>query len=379
MPIKFFKPFKVRDYDFWLILLVAAVATMGVFAVGSAEPNLFRKQMYGAIAGFIVMILLSFIDYHFILKFYWIIYGVNTALLLMVLFMGDSSHNAQRWLKIGSIKFQPSELAKILLILFFAQFIMKMREKFNSFRSIALCVLLALVPIALVYRQPDLSTTIMLTLIFAVIMFAGKLRFRIILGILAIVIPAVAIFISIAMKPGSTVLESYQMERILSFQDPESYPELVYQQTNSVTAIASGRLDGKGYRNNEITSVKNGNFLDEDQTDFIFAIIGEEFGFKGSVLVILLLFLIALECISIGRRAPDTGGSIIAGAVGGLIGFQSFINIGVATFIIPNTGLPLPFVSYGLTSLLTLFAGMGIVINVRTQVKRGSANSLDVL
>ena len=379
MPIKFFKPFKVRDYDFLLILLVAGIATMGVFAVGSAEPNLFKKQMYGAIAGVAVMVLLSFIDYHFILKFYWIIYGINAALLLMVLFMGDSSHNAQRWLKIGSIKFQPSELAKILLILFFAQFIMKMREKFNSFRSIALCVLLALIPIALVYKQPDLSTTIMLTLIFAVIMFAGKLKFRVILGILAIVIPAVAIFISIAMKPGSTVLENYQMERILSFQDPESYPELVYQQTNSVTAIASGQLDGKGYRNNEITSVKNGNFLDEDQSDFIFAIIGEEFGFKGTVLVIVLLFLVALECVSIGRRAPDIGGSIIASSMGGLIGFQSFINIGVATFIIPNTGLPLPFVSYGLTSLLTLFAGMGIVINVRTQVKRGSANDLDVL
>ena len=379
MPIKFFKPFKVRDYDFLLILLVAGIATMGVFAVGSAEPNLFKKQMYGAIAGVAVMVLLSFIDYHFILKFYWIIYGINAALLLMVLFMGDSSHNAQRWLKIGSIKFQPSELAKILLILFFAQFIMKMREKFNSFRSIALCMLLALIPIALVYKQPDLSTTIMLTLIFAVIMFAGKLKFRVILGILAIVIPAVAIFISIAMKPGSTVLEDYQLERILSFQDPESYPELVYQQTNSVTAIASGQLDGKGYRNNEITSVKNGNFLDEDQTDFIFAIIGEEFGFKGTVLVIVLLFLVALECVSIGRRAPDIGGSIIASSMGGLIGFQSFINIGVATFIIPNTGLPLPFVSYGLTSLLTLFAGMGIVINVRTQVKRGSANDLDVL
>lgn len=379
MPIKFFKPFKVRDYDFLLILLVAGIATMGVFAVGSAEPDLFKKQMYGAIAGVAVMVLLSFIDYHFILKFYWIIYGINAALLLMVLLMGDSSHNAQRWLKIGSIKFQPSELAKILLILFFAQFIMKMREKFNSFRSIALCVLLALIPIALVYKQPDLSTTIMLTLIFAVIMFAGKLKFRVILGILAIVIPAVAIFISIAMKPGSTVLENYQLERILSFQDPESYPELVYQQTNSVTAIASGQLDGKGYRNNEITSVKNGNFLDEDQTDFIFAIIGEEFGFKGTVLVIVLLFLVALECVSIGRRAPDIGGSIIASSMGGLIGFQSFINIGVATFIIPNTGLPLPFVSYGLTSLLTLFAGMGIVINVRTQVKRGSANDLDVL
>ena len=379
MPIKFFKPFKLRDYDFFLIVLVAGIAAIGVFAVGSAEPSLFNKQMYGAIVGFAVMIILSFIDYHFILKFYWVIYGINIALLLMVLFMGDSSHNAQRWLKIGSIKFQPSELAKILLILFFAQFIMKMREKFNSFRSIALCVLLAMIPIALVYEQPDLSTTIMLTLIFAIIMFAGKLKFRIILGILAIIIPAVAIFISIAMRPNSTVLEDYQMNRILAYQDPDSYPELVYQQKNSVMAIASGQLDGKGYRNNEITSVKNGNFLDEDQTDFIFAIVGEEFGFKGAVVVIVLLFLIALECINIGRRAPDIGGSIIASSVGGLIGFQCFINIGVATFLLPNTGLPLPFVSYGLTSLLTLFAGMGIVINVRTQVKRGNASGLDII
>jgi rod shape determining protein RodA len=368
-----FKKFKIRDYDFKLIIMVGLLATIGVFAVGSASPSLMQKQMYGAIVGFVVMILVSMVDYHFILKFYWLIYIANAALLVLVLFTGESSHNAQRWLKIGSIKFQPSELAKILLILFFAQFIMVQRERFNTFPIILLCVLFIGGPIVLVLMQPDLSTSIMLALIFAVIMFSGMLKKRIIIGILAVVIPAALIFLTIALKPGSELIKSYQMERVWAFQDPDSYPELTYQQRNSVTAIASGMLEGKGYRNNEITSVKNANFLDEDQTDFIFAIIGEEFGFRGSLIVIVLLVLVALECVSIGRMAPDVGGSIIAASTGALIGFQSFINIGVATFIMPNTGLPLPFVSYGLTSLLTIFFGIGIVINVRTQAKRGNS------
>ena len=374
-----FKKFKIRDYDFKLILMVAALTVIGVFAVGSAESTLFKKQMYGAIAGLVIMLVLSVIDYHFVLKFYIVMYVLNIALLVLVLVLGESSHNAQRWLKIGGIKFQPSELAKILLILFFAQFIMIQKEKFNSFPIIFICVILAGIPIALVFKQPDLSTTIMLGAIFATVMFAGKLKFRIILGILAVLIPAVAIFISIALRPESTIIENYQKERVYAMQDPDSYPNLVYQQQNSVTAIASGMLDGKGYKNNEITSVKNGNFLSEDQTDFIFAIIGEEFGFKGSVLVIVLLFLISLECISIGRRAPDVGGAIVASSMGVLIGVQSFINIGVATFLIPNTGLPLPFVSYGLTSLISVFAGMGVVVNVRTQAKRGNSSVDDYI
>lgn len=374
-----FKKFKIRDYDFKLILMVAALTVIGVFAVGSAESTLFKKQMYGAIAGLVIMLVLSVIDYHFVLKFYIVMYVLNIALLVLVLVIGESSHNAQRWLKIGGIKFQPSELAKILLILFFAQFIMIQKEKFNSFPIIFICVILAGIPIALVFKQPDLSTTIMLGVIFATVMFAGKLKFRIILGILAVLIPAAAIFISIALRPESTIIETYQKERVYAMQDPDSYPNLVYQQQNSVTAIASGMLDGKGYKNNEITSVKNGNFLSEDQTDFIFAIIGEEFGFKGSVLVIVLLFLISLECISIGRRAPDVGGAIVASSMGVLIGVQSFINIGVATFLIPNTGLPLPFVSYGLTSLISVFAGMGVVINVRTQAKRGNSSVDDYI
>ena len=162
-----------------------------------------------------------------------------------------------------------------------------------------------------------------------------------------------------------------QQKRILALFKPDEYRDAeAYQQLNSVTAIASGQLDGKGYKNNEITSVKNGNFISEAQTDFIFSVIGEEFGFKGSVTVILLIFGISLECISVARRAKDLAGTIIAAGVGGWIAFQSFINIGVTTFILPNTGLTLPFVSYGLTSVMSLFMGIGFVLNIRLQAKK---------
>ena len=135
-------------------------------------------------------------------------------------------------------------------------------------------------------------------------------------------------------------------------------------------AIGSGQLWGKGLNNNVIASVKNGNFISEPETDFIFAVIGEELGFVGSCTVSGLLFLIALECISIARQAKDLSGTIIASGMAAIIGFQILMNISVATMIMPNTGIPLPFVSSGLTSLVSLFIGMGFVLNVRLQRKK---------
>ena len=132
-------------------------------------------------------------------------------------------------------------------------------------------------------------------------------------------------------------------------------------------AIGSGQLTGKGYRNNETYSVKNADFLAEQQTDFIYAVIGEEAGFIGAGIVILLLFLISTECFIVAYKASDIGGRVIATGVGAWIGFQGFINIGVVTYLLPNTGLPLPFVSYGLTSLISTFIGIGLVLNVGLQ------------
>ena len=366
-----FSTFRIRDYDFKLVVMTLALAGIGVMAIGSAEPSLQTRQLAGAAVGAVLMIVISFFNYSFILKFYWLMYAINIGLLALVWYMGDEGGGAQRWLEIGGLRFQPSETAKILLILFFAAFIMRYKEKLNTIWIIGACILLIMLPWWLIYKQPDLSTSIVVIIVFCVVMFAGGISLKLVLGVIAITVPALALLVSLALQPDNTILEGFQKNRLLAFINPEEYSDReAYQQLNSVMAIGSGQLDGKGYKNNEITSVKNGNFISEAETDFIFAVIGEEFGFKGSVVVIALLMGIALECISVARKAKDAAGMIIASGMGGLVAFQGFLNIGVTTFILPNTGLPLPFVSYGLTSLMSLFMGMGVVLNVRLQTKK---------
>jgi len=366
-----FKRYRIRDYDFKLIILVLLLSGIGIMAIGSAEESLQVRQLAGVVAGAFLMIIISLFDYSLILKLNWIMYAGNLALLVAVWKFGRDSHGAQRWLKIGGFQFQPSELAKIILILFFAQFIMKHRKDLNTVWILGCCIVMIAIPWKLVYEQPDLSTSIVLLVLFCVIMFAGGISLKLVFGILTVAIPAVALVIALALQPENDFLTQNQRNRILAFINPAEYTTtFALQQLNSEKAIASGQLDGKGYKNNEITSVKNGNFISEQETDFIFSVIGEEFGFKGSVVVIVLLFAVSLECISVARKAKDVAGTVIAAGMGGLIAFQSFINIGVATFILPNTGLPLPFVSYGLTSLMSLYMGMGFVLNVRLQAKR---------
>ena len=367
-----FVRFRIRDYDFKLAFMAVALAVIGVIAIGSAEESLQNKQLAGVVAGAFLMVIVSLFNYSWIIRLNWVIYGLNLVLLLAVQFSGDEGRlGAQRWLEIGGLRFQPSETAKILLILFFAQFIMKYSENLNTVKVIGSCLLLVAAPWYLIYKQPDLSTSIVVIVVFCIIMFAGGISWKLIFSVLAVAIPAVALIISLALQPDNGLLKDFQRNRILAFVNPEEYAtEEAYQQLNSVMAIGSGQLEGKGYKNNEITSVKNGNFISEAQTDFIFAVIGEEFGFKGTVLVVVLLMGISLECIAVARKAKDVAGTIIAAGVGGLIAFQSFFNIGVATFILPNTGLPLPFISYGLTSLMSLFMGIGFVINVRLQARK---------
>lgn len=362
--------YRIRDYDFKLVLMLIAISVIGILAIGSAQESIQDKQILGLVMGVFLMILISLFDYSALLNLYWFFYAGNLSLLLLVEFMGRKVSGAQRWITILGIQVQPSELAKILLILFYAQYIMKHREKLNSFRTLATMVLLLLPPLFLVYNQPDLSTTIMIGIIFCVILFIGGLSYKIIAGVFAVVIPSVVIFLTLVLQPDQNLIRDYQRNRILAWLHPSEYANAEgYQQANSVMAIGSGQLFGKGLNNNIIGSVKNGNFISEPQTDFIFAIIGEELGFVGSLAVILLLFLIALECIMIARRAKDMAGMIIGSGMAAIIGFQSFMNIAVATSLMPNTGIPLPFVSAGLTSMVSLFIGMGFVLNVRLQGK----------
>ena len=377
-----FKNLHIRDYDFKLILMIVAINVLGILAIGSANSANLSRQILGTCLGFFLMIVLSFIDYRILLKFYWVAYFADIMLLLAVRFFGSSAGGAQRWFEIAGIRFQPSETAKILLIIFFAQFIIKYKDKINTFSFIVSFMVLAGIPMFLIYNQPDLSTTMVIAIMLCAILLVAGISWKLILGACALLIPTAVVFLSIILKEGQTLIDAYQRKRILSFIYPEKYVDDAYQQTNAVIAIGSGRLTGKGLNNNVIGSMNNGNYIIAPDTDFIFSVIGEELGFVGCLVVILLLFGIAIECILIARKSKDVGGRVIAAGMGTLVAIQSFFNMGVATFILPNTGLPLPFVSYGLTSLVSLYIGMGFVLNVRfrsgeTQT-RNESNELNI-
>ncbi len=371
--IKLRKPYKLKDYKFNLIILVLAISFIGIMVVGSANEFYQSRQIIGVVLGIFIMVIVSLIDYVWIAGFYWLLYFSSIFMLAIVLIPGVGVYvnGARRWIDIGFTNFQPSEFSKILLILFFARFIMKHEEDLSERQTIIKAVILILIPLALIYKEPNLSTTICIALLFCSLMYVGGLSYRFIGTVLVITIPVAAVFLSLVVQPDQKILDNYQQKRILAWLDPEEYAsDEAYQQNNSVMAIGSGMLTGKGLNNNTTTSVKNGNFILEPQTDFIFAIVGEELGFVGCCLVIALLLLIVIQCILIGNRAQDTSGKIISCGVGSLIGIQTFINIAVATQIFPNTGITLPFVSYGLTSLVSLYIGIGLVLNIGLQPKK---------
>ena len=364
------KPYHLKDVKFGLVISVIAISIIGVMVIGSAKQAVQGRQIIGLVAGVILMIILSMIDYVWLLNFYWILYGINIIALVCVKLFGTNVNGAQRWIDIGVTNFQPSELSKILVVVFFAKFLMNHEDDLSSAATILKAVGLIAPTLILIVLQPDLSTTLSIALVFCAMMYLAGLSYRFIGTLIAILVPVTIIFISIVVQPNQPFLHDYQQKRILAWLEPQKYAsDEAYQQNNAIMAIGSGQLTGKGLNNNTTTSVKNGNFISEPQTDFIFAIVGEELGFVGCCIVIGLLLLIVVQCILIGLRAQDLAGRIICCGVAAQIGFQSFINIGVATGILPNTGIPLPFVSYGLTSLISLYMGIGIVSNIRLEPK----------
>ncbi len=364
------KQYKLRFYNFRLVIFLLAISIIGIVLVGTARDDLRDKQLLGVVMGLIIMVILSLMDYSWISNFQWIMYGANIVLLLVVRLFGDSANGAARWIDFGFIRFQPTELAKIIIILFFARFFMDHEEDLNTPKTLGKALVLLAVPLFLIYEQPDMKNTLMLLAVFCILIYVAGLSYKIIGGVLLIMIPLVIIFLSIVVQPDQKLIKDYQRDRIMAFlySENEEYSDDIEQQNNSKTAIASGELIGKKLSGNtDGASVNDGNFVSENQTDFIFAVAGEEYGFMGCCTIVLLLLAIAIECIRMGLRAKDLSGKIICCGMGSIVSLQSFLNICVATGIAPNTGTPLPFVSYGLTSLVSLYIGMGLVLNVGLQ------------
>ena len=365
--------YNFRRYNFRLMAYILALNTIGVLVISSAtnqDMDMVGKQIMGILIGIAVAVGISLIDYNKVLRLSMGIYGVCVALLLAVVIFGKVVNNARRWIVLPGIgQIQPSEFVKIGMIVFFSWYLSKYQERINQVSVLGICAGLFAVPLLLILEEPDLSTS--LVIIFSVIcmVYTAGISYKWIGGVVAVLTPISVLFVFLLQHAMVPFLQPYQVKRILAWIYPSQYADSNYQQDNSIMAIGSGQLIGKGLNNNTLASVKNGNFLSEEQTDFIFAVVGEELGFIGGVVVIALFALIIIECLIMANRAKDLQGKLLCTGMAALLTFQSFSNIAVATGMFPNTGLPLPFVSYGVSSLLSFYIGMGIVLNIGLQRK----------
>ena len=371
------------DKILWYIVIMLMIASVmvvysstGRLAYNEKAGNTFFyliKQLFLIGGCFGVMFIVQSIHYRYFYKYAGVLLFVSMILLVCAAFGGTNINGAGRWIRLPLIglTFQPSELAKIVLILFFARFFSKHAENLNTVKTIGLSFVLIGIPLLLIVKQPDTSTSIAIALIFISLLFIAGLSYKIVLTVLGICIPTGLIGITVILRMAQSSGD-YRFGRIMAWlypQDPR-WSDIAAQQQNSIMAIGSGQLWGKGLNNSAATSMKNANYIIEPQTDFIFAVAGEELGFIGTMVIVLLLLFIVIECILIARKAKDLAGRLICCGMAALIGFQSIFNIFVATGLMPNTGIPLPFVSYGLTSLLSLYLGMGFVLNVGLQPKK---------
>ncbi|MGN0298594.1 MAG: FtsW/RodA/SpoVE family cell cycle protein [Lachnospiraceae bacterium] len=375
------KKYDWRNIDFILLIYIALISIVGLVVVQSAAGedvtgslSLVEKQMIGMAIGAVLMVIVALMDYHFILKFAPLWYVVGMLMLLYVEFIETKGvNNAKRWIYISStFTIQPAEFVKIIMIVVYAVYLSRFREKINHIQYLIVLALITAPPLVLILKQPDLSTTLVIAMSLCMLIFLGGISWKWIVGVIGTVVPAAVVFVYFAIQPGANLLENHQIERILGwlyFEDPQ-YSNITYQQRYSIMAIASGKLNGKGLNYGEYDSVKNGGFLSEEQCDFIWAVVGEELGLIGCCVIIILLLLLVLRAIKIARQADSFASQLLAGGIACWFGLQIFVNIGVATALLPNTGIPLPFISAGMSSLLSSYIAMGILLNVGLQRKR---------
>lgn len=369
--------YSIRKYNFKVIVAVVFLCVIGYLVLSSAVINdvdrdsTLNKQLVGFFVGTVLLIIFSLFDYHQILRAAPFVYIGVAIMLVLTLIIGVEVADASRWLKIGGFQFQPSEFAKIGIIIIFASFFNSNQDRISEPRIVGIALALFALLAGLVLLEPDLSTTIVIVMIFLSLFVVAGIDKKWIFGTIGVLVPLFGLFLFLVTRENQTILHEYQLNRILSWLHPEEYAAtgLTTQQDNSILAISSGQWFGKGLFNSSLQSVKNGNFLSEENCDFIFAVVGEELGFVGSVLILGLMTFLVVQLFKIGTRSKDMGGKLIATGMGTLLAFQTFVNVAVATSLLPNTGLPFPFFSAGASSIISIFIGIGITLNVGLQRK----------
>jgi rod shape determining protein RodA len=352
----------LRDFDWVLLSFVLMLSGISVLEIYSATMHtkfsqFYHMQIINILIGLALMFVMSVIDYHRLLEIAWWAYGLAIAALLAVMVVGKSVMGARRWISFGhGIHFQPSEWVKLILIIAVARFFSARGDEKLTWAGLFKAFALVGIPMLLVLKQPDLGTALTYSPILIAGILLGGLRWR--QAIILVLVFGVAV-----VPVWRKVLKPYQKQRLVSFLEPDSDPRgHGYQIRQSLIAVGSGGIWGKGVSNGSQTQ---GDFLPISYADFIFAAFCEEHGFVGAVLVLLLYFLVLMRLIQNAQTASDLAGSFIVMGVVAVVAFQIAVNVGMVLGLMPVTGIPLPLMSYGGTSLLFTFLALGMVMNVR--------------
>ncbi len=368
----------LKNYGYQELVVSILLNVFGlVFIQSSLKTNMsiLMSQLMISIISLIFCLTISFLNLKRVLARYEIFYIFLLLSLLSIIIIGTASgRNSIRWIEVPIVnaKLQPSEFVKLFFIIFMAKYIEKIGIMINRFGDLLKIIFFFAVPFVMILAQPNLSSSLILLFIFISMLFVSKLKLKWFVGGAA----AMLIFIIIVYLTAVNgllykfpILKDYQKQRIVSFFSPTEDDQGTYQQENSIMAIGSGRILGKGINNDSTQSVKNGNWLVEEQNDFIFAVVGEEIGFLGSFIIILLYIFLIISCLFIAGRQREEYKKLMCVGIAGWLATQSFVNLGVATGVLPNTGVPLPFFSQGGSSLLSIYMAMGLVINIKREVR----------
>ena len=360
----------IKNFDWITFSLVILLALTGIMTIYSATrsplpdgemPSYYIRQFYWLLVSVVALAAVASFDYVWLKRFSYALYGTGIFLLLLVLFMGRTGMGAQRWLNLGIFSFQPSEVFRLFYVITVARYLSQMEGRVGLVSLLKAFFLLAFVPVAMVIKQPDLGSAVILLLVFFAIILTRGLQKKVIALIVLIGLVSIPFLGNIVWEG----LRDYQKNRLVAFLEPDIDPAGIgYHINQSKVAIGSGHIAGKGYLRGTQGPLR---FLPEKHTDFIFAVFAEEWGFAGSVFLLFLYLALILRGLDTARKAKDEFGSLLATGISFMFAIYFCINLGMTLGIMPVVGIPMPFMSYGGTSLFANFVAAGILINIRTR------------
>ena len=369
------EPREPLRFDPLLLLAVVGLLVCSLVVLGNAtrddiagSPHYYviRQGVYGVV-GLVLMVLLTRLDYSRLRELKYGLYGAMVGLILLVLALGTAARGSRRALSVPFFSFQPAELGKLLLILAVSAFVVDRVRRLRDRDTTARVMLLALVPAMLVMLEPDLGSGMVFVTIALAVLFIAGTSWRHFTALAAIAGVGIALTLVVAPAAGVQVLKPYQQERLTGFLNPSSDPrDQTYQINQSRIAIGSGQKGGRGAA--EATQTRL-NFLPEHHTDFVFAVVGEEFGFLGAAIVLSLYALLIWRTLRILTLAKNLYGALIAGGIVAMLMFQVFVNVGMTVGIMPITGVPLPLMSYGGSSVIVTLMAVGVLQSIHVQAR----------